>query len=63
MSYRRAVAHGECVITFKPKDASAAIEAWTLFQAVIVRTPLAGRSLKLPSELRGSTRKNVRSAA
>ncbi len=48
--YRRAIAAGECPLTYRPRDSAAATEAWSLFEAVIARTSLAGRKLRLPTD-------------
>jgi chromosome partitioning protein len=50
IAYRRAVAAGEAAPTYRPKDPAAAQEAWALFEAVVARTSLASRELRVPAE-------------
>ena len=63
LAYRRAIAAGECALTYRPRDAAASQEAWTLFEAVVARTELAGRKLVLPETVRGAGKRSVRRAA
>jgi chromosome partitioning protein len=60
--YRRAIAAGECPLTYRPRDSAAASESWSLFEAVVARTSLASRDLRVPMEpIR--TKRAVRRAA
>jgi chromosome partitioning protein len=63
ISYRRAIAAGECALTYRPRDAAAANEVWALFEAVVAKTPLAGRDLKLPDALHGVRKRAAQRAA
>lgn len=63
ISYRRAIASGECVLSYRPRDTAAAQEAWSFFEAVIAKTPLAERKLALPEAFRGATKRSLRRAA
>jgi len=40
LAYRRAIASGECALTYKPRDLAAAQEAWGLFEVVATRLAL-----------------------
>ncbi len=50
IAYRRAIAAGECPLTYRPRDSAAASESWSLFEAVVARTSLASRHLRAPIE-------------
>ncbi|HEY5261494.1 MAG TPA: division plane positioning ATPase MipZ [Solirubrobacteraceae bacterium] len=60
--YRRAIAAGECPLTYRPRDSAAATESWSLFEAVVARTSLASRDLRVPTEPT-RTKRTVRRAA
>lgn len=57
LAYRRAIAAGECAMTYKPRDAAAAQEAWLLFERVAERTVLGERKLVAPSMNEGKARR------
>jgi chromosome partitioning protein len=57
LAYRRAIASGECTLTYKPRDLAAAQEVWALFEAVAVRLALKFTPFALePSKRRASKR-------
>jgi chromosome partitioning protein len=62
LAYRRAIAAGECALTYRPRDGAAAQEAWTLFEAIIARTSLRSRELRAPVE-RKRTKRSLQDAA
>jgi chromosome partitioning protein len=63
LAYRRAIAAGECALTYRPRDQAAAQEAWALFEAVLAKTPLADRMLKVPEALQGARKRHGQRAA
>jgi chromosome partitioning protein len=62
IAYRRAIAAGECPLTYRPRDTAAASESWSLFEAVMARTSLASRELRVPTEP-NKIKRTVRTAA
>jgi chromosome partitioning protein len=63
LAYRRAIAAGECALTYRPRDLAAAQEVGALFEAVLAKTSLAERTLKLPEALQGARKAAAQQAA
>lgn len=63
LSYRRAIALGECALTYRPRDQAAAQEAWSLFEAVLAKTPLRDRRVRVPEALQITRKRTSQRAA
>lgn len=64
LAYRRAIAAGECAITYKPRDAAASQEAWSLFETIAKRIGLPFNAIELePSTTKRRASKRIAAAA
>ena len=63
LAYRRAIAAGECALTYKPRDFAAAQEAWSLFEVIATRLELKFTAIALEQPAKRKTTKRVVAAA
>ena len=63
LAYRRAIAAGECALTFRPRDVAAAHEAWALFEAVLAETKLANHPIATPEAAQSLRKRTSKRAA
>lgn len=63
LAYRRAIAAGECALTYKPRDGAAAQEAWTLFETIAAKLDLRHAQVSLDGAKRRAPKRAAAVAA